>query len=154
MSSRKRVKMSRTRIAARFATLAFCSLSYFFFPTWASFLFSCFFLPSPSFSYWLPSLTLLSPLTALILLFIPLSLGSLAHKRRKLQKDKMQSLYSEVSVYELPFAFRARQDQCFLRGLSECAAGKPAMLALPFSSKAWYRCQRQEPIEGISICTL
>lgn len=62
MSSRKRVKMSRTRIAARFATLAFCSLSYFFFPTWASFLFSSFFLPSPSFSYWLPSLTLLSPL--------------------------------------------------------------------------------------------
>lgn len=138
MSSRKRVKMSRTRIAARFATLAFCSLSYFFFPNLSLILILLLF-PAITFFLLLTAIlnfTLSSPLTALILLFIPLSLGSLAHKRRKLQKDKMQSLYSEVSVYELPFAFRARQDQCFLRGLSECAAGKPAMLALPFSSKA------------------
>lgn len=119
MSSRKRAKMSHPRIAARFVTPVLLCLIL---PTCTSCLFILCSLRQPY------SLSALRP-SCSSLPFSPCYRGCPAHKKGKLLKDKMQSLYSQVSVYELPFAFRAHWDEWFLHGLSGCAAGKPGILA-------------------------
>lgn len=63
----------------------------------------------------------------------------------------MQSLYSQVSVYELPFAFRSNWVEWFLHGLSGRAAGKPGMLACYLAPKPNMGANGQVPTEGLGV---
>lgn len=123
MSSLKRAKMSRTGIAARFVTPLLLRLN-------------------------LHLILILLLLPSSVLASLPLSLaryhppifshpsppcyrGPWLIKKGKLLKDKMQSLYSQVSVYELPFAFRAHWNGWFFSPWAFRAVQleKPVMLA-------------------------